>query len=114
PSTNDPWAALEALKHSAVMLCAAGSRDQLRLLSLSLGHLVICEEELPLHWGFEVEEEYLLRPREQWEELLAELGNAPNSYRAVRIRAWQKARELFDASGAFRRLVHDALWLSTS
>jgi len=114
PSTSDPWAALKALKDSAVMLCVAGSRDLLRLLSLSLGHLVICEEELPLHWGFEVEEEYLLYARERWKEILAQLGNAPNSFRAIRIRAWQKARELFDASGAFRRLVHDALWLSTS
>src|ERR1700687_1409057 len=84
-------------------------RDPLPLLALALGLLLVCDEEFPVDWGIEKEDEYLVRSIPEWKRTLLGVVQAPHSFRAVRIRAWQKVREMFDASLVFRRLIHDAL-----
>jgi hypothetical protein len=109
---EDSLAMLEALKQSGVVFCSADASEYAQLLALALGQLVVWDRELPPHWGFEREDEYLIRPSEDWMKTLAEVERAPSRFRPVRIRAWQKVREMFDASAVMHRLVCDARWLA--
>jgi hypothetical protein len=59
----------------------------------------------------EEEDEYLVRPVKEWPNLINKEQEGLGYFRAVRVRAWQKVRELFDASRVFRRLASDAVLL---
>ena len=111
---KDPQAILRVLKQSGVVLCSADAGEYPQLLALALGQLLVRDRELPRHWGFESEDEYLIRPSEDWIRMLAEVQRAPGRFRPVRIRAWQKVREMFDASAVMQRLVCDARWLAAA
>src|SRR5262249_29156898 len=104
----DAQAILEALKQSGVVLCSADAGEYPQLVALALGQLLVCDRELPRYWGFEQEDEYLVRPPGEWMKTLAEVERAPRRFRPVRIRGWQKVREMFDASAVMQRLVYDA------
>ncbi len=90
------------------------SKEPLRLsdpaLVLALGHgqLVISNQAFPMQCGLEEEDEYLVRPVNEWPELIKKEQEGLGYFRAIRVRAWQKVRELFDASVVFRRLASDA------
>lgn len=92
-----------------------GRLDPLPLSALANGLLVIANTPFPGPWGIEAEDEYLLRPSQDMVvRAVQESVRFPDAMRAVRMRAWQKAREAFSADGAFHRLVHDALLFQKS
>jgi hypothetical protein len=85
-----------------------GRLDPLPLYALAAGVLLVTDAPFPQDWGIEWEDEYLHKPHETLAGTVEEARKLPQNYRPVRMRAWQKVRELFDASSAYRRLVHDA------
>lgn len=113
PAGLEPRALLERLEGAGVLLYSAreplGRRDALPLLALARGLLLISDTSFPAEWNVEPEDEYLVvRGPEDWAREVEALARRPGSFHAVRVRAWQKVREAFDASAAFQRLLHDA------
>lgn len=103
---------LPYLERNGVLLYSArdllGRFDPLPLLALASGHLVISATPFPADWNIEPEDELLIRDQHAMVGALDDVLQSPEIYKAVRIRAWQKMRECFDASAVFKRLVHDA------
>jgi hypothetical protein len=112
PANTDPLQLREVLSRHGILLYY--SKEPLELsdpaLVLALGHgqLVISNQAFPAQCGLEEEDEYLVRPVKEWPELISKEREGVGYFRAVRVRAWQKVRELFDASRVFRRLATDA------
>jgi hypothetical protein len=90
-----------------------GRFDSLPLLALARGLLLIADNPFPSDWYIEPEDDFLLRAGDHQVAAVDEWQRMPEGYKAVRIRAWQKMREAFDASTAFKRMVHDASLLGT-
>ncbi|WP_257455763.1 hypothetical protein [Archangium lipolyticum] len=115
PRGLEPSALLERLEGAGVLLHSSheplGRNDPLPMLALSRGLLLIADTPFPADWYVEPEDEYLLRKGEEQVRAVDELARMPGSFFAVRVRAWQKSREAFDASAAFQRLLHDACLL---
>ncbi|TSC31424.1 hypothetical protein [Corallococcus sp. Z5C101001] len=101
-----------ALEQAGTLVYASrdlmGRFDPLPLLAMAHGLLVIADTVFAPEWNIEPEDEFLYRPDGQWARSLDETVRMPVSFRAVRIRAWQKMREAFDASACFQRVLHDA------
>ncbi len=116
PGHSDPFKLREVLSRHGILLYY--SKEPLRLsdpaLVLALGHgqLVISNQAFPVQCGLEEEDEYLVRPVKEWPKLINKEQEGLGYFRAVRVRAWQKVRELFDASRVFRRLASDATMLN--
>lgn len=112
PGGLEPPALLERLEGAGVLLYSAreplGRRDPLPLLALARGLLLLSETPFLADWNVEPEDEYLVRGGEELVRTVDALARRPGSFHAVRVRAWQKVREAFDASAAFQRLLHDA------
>lgn len=85
-----------------------GRTDPLPMLALARGLLLISDTSFPADWYVESEDEFLVRGGEDMVRAVDALTRMPGSFHAVRVRAWQKMREAFDASAAFQRLLHDA------
>jgi hypothetical protein len=84
--------------------------DPFPLVVLANGVLLASNAAFPEAWAIEPEDEYLHRPAEDdLAHAVLEALRVPQSVRAIRARAWQKAREAFSADAAYQRLVHDAL-----
>ncbi|WP_375760007.1 hypothetical protein [Corallococcus exercitus] len=102
----------QALEKAGTLVYASrdlmGRFDPLPLLAMAHGLLVIADTVFAGEWNIEPEDEFLYRPDGQWARSLDEVFRMPVSFRAVRIRAWQKMREAFDASACFQRVLHDA------
>lgn len=111
PAGGDVATTLERLDDAGVLLYAsegpAGRLDPLPLLALARGLLVVSTSPFPEDWYIEEDDEFLHRRPEELLVTLDEVLRLPMSYRGVRVRAWQKAREAFDASATVRRLLHD-------
>jgi hypothetical protein len=112
PSDATPDQVTRALEQAGTLLYASrdlmGRFDALPLLALAHGLLVMADTVFPPDWNIEPEDEFLYRPDGQWARSLDETVRMPMSFRAVRIRAWQKMREAYDASACFQRVLHDA------
>jgi hypothetical protein len=112
PGGLEPLALLERLEGAGVLLYSAreplGRREPLPLLALARGLLLLSDTPFPADWNVEPEDEYLVRGGEDLVRAVDALARRPGSFHAVRVRAWQKVREAFDASAAFQRLLHDA------
>jgi hypothetical protein len=111
-----PSALLERLEGAGVLLHGSheplGRSDPLPMLALSRGLLLIADTAFPADWYVEPEDEFLVRRGEAMVRAVDELVRRPGSFHAVRVRAWQKVQEAFDASALFQRLLHDASLLS--
>jgi|GEM_PF-3280797 len=111
-----PSALLERLEGAGVLLHGSheplGRSDPLPMLALSRGLLLIADTAFPADWYVEPEDEFLVRHGEAMVRAVDELVRRPGSFHAVRVRAWQKVHEAFDASALFQRLLHDASLLS--
>jgi hypothetical protein len=87
-----------------------GRLDPLPLQALADGLLVVSNTAFPEPWAVEREDEYLVRgDEESLARAVEESVKNMESLRGVRVRAWQKTREVFSADGAYQRLVHDAM-----
>ena len=105
---------LSALSTAGVVVYSSrdllGRLDPLPLLALGHGLLLVADTCFPPDWYIEPEDEFLVRGGDQLVPAVDAHLRMPEAYRSVRVRAWQKIREAFDASAAFKRLVHDA-WM---
>ncbi len=116
PGETDSLKLCDLLSRHGILLYY--SKELLRLsdpaLVLALGHgqLVISNQAFPIQCGLEEEDEYLVRPLNEWPKLISKEQEGLGYFRAIRVRAWQKVRELFDASVVFRRLANDASLLN--
>jgi hypothetical protein len=112
PRGLESSALLERLEGAGVLLHSSheplGLKDPLPMLALSRGLLLIADRPFPADWYVEPEDEFLVREGEDMARAVEEFMRMPGSFQAVRVRAWQKVREAFDASAAFQRLLHDA------
>lgn len=112
PEASDVSRAVGDLDRTGVLVYAAtgllGRFDPFPLFALASGNLVIASTPFPADWNIEPEDEVLVRPEQSMVTTLEEVLQSPVIYEAVRIRAWQKMRECFDASAVFKRLLHDA------
>jgi hypothetical protein len=112
PDHVEGAALLPYLERTGVLLYSTrdllGRFDPLPLLALASGHLVMSITPFPADWNIEPEDELLVREPHAMVSTLDDVLQSPEIYKAVRIRAWQKMRECFDASAMFKRLVHDA------
>jgi hypothetical protein len=112
PRGLEPSALLERLEGAGVLLYSSreplGRSDPLPMLALARGLLLIADTPFPADWYVEPEDEFLVRGGEDMVRAVDALTRRPGSFHAVRVRAWQKVREAFDASSAFQRLLHDA------
>jgi hypothetical protein len=112
PRGQEPATLLERLEGAGVLLYSSneplGRTDPLPMLALARGLLLITNTPFPSDWYVEPEDEYLVRGGEDLVRAVEALARMPGSFHAVRVRAWQKVREAFDASAAFQRLLHDA------
>jgi hypothetical protein len=112
PRGLEPSALLERLEDAGVLLYSSheplGRADPLPMLALARGLLLIADTPFPADWYVEPEDEFLVRGGEDMVRAVDALTRMPGSFHAVRVRAWQKVREAFDASSAFQRLLHDA------
>ncbi len=88
---------------------AIGRLDPLPLQALARGLLVVTTTAFPPLWGIEPEDDYLVRPEARLLEAVDECSRIPDTTRAVRLRAFQKTAELFDADEVFQRLTVDVL-----
>ncbi|MBN1206544.1 MAG: hypothetical protein JXB05_16780 [Myxococcaceae bacterium] len=108
---------LERLAEAGVLLYSSrdvlGRFDALPMLAMAQGLLLISDSPFAPDWYIEPEDEFLLRPGDELIRAVDEFVRTPEAHKAVRIRAWQKLREAFDASGCFRRLLHDASLLAS-
>lgn len=104
---------LKLLDSSGVFLTATydatGRLDPLPLQAMARGLLVITTTAFPPLWGVEPEDDYLIRPEASFLATVDEFLRIPDTSRAVRLRAFQKCAEFFDASEVFRRLTVDVL-----
>jgi hypothetical protein len=109
-------ALLSRLDEAGVLLYASheplGRTDPLPMLALARGLLLISDTPFPTDWYVEPEDEFLVRGGEEMVRAVDALARMPGSFHAVRVRAWQKVREAFDASAALQRLLHDASLLA--
>ncbi|KFA94638.1 glycosyltransferase [Archangium violaceum] len=116
PRGLESSALLERLEGAGVLLYSTheplGRNDPLPMLALSRGLLLITDTPFPSDWCVEPEDEFLVRGGEAMVRAMDELVRRPGSFHAVRVRAWQKVRESFEASALFQRLLHDASLLS--
>lgn len=116
PSQSDPNAILAAVREHGVLVYSAydvmGRFDPLPLLALAAGLLLVGDRPFPGRWGIEPDDEYLIREGSQLVWALDEAVAQRQATQAIRVRAWQKSREAFAASAAFKRLIHDALLLA--
>src|ERR1700687_3657831 len=114
-STCAPQFLMEMLSRSGILLYYSENPvdvlDPVIVLALTFGHLLITNNRFSRLWGLESEEDYLVRPVRVWRKTIQAVQEGPEDFREVRVRAWQKARELLDASKAFQRLITDALLL---
>ncbi|OJH40411.1 hypothetical protein BON30_15425 [Cystobacter ferrugineus] len=85
-----------------------GRFDALPLRALARGLLLISDSTFLSDWYIEQEDEYLTRHGDLMVQAVDEWVRMPELFKAVRIRAWQKMREAFDASACFQRMLHDA------
>ena len=112
PRGLEPSVLMERLEGAGVLLHSSrellGRHDPLPMLALSRGLLLIADTPFSTDWYVEPEDELLVRGGEDMVRAVDELVRMPGSFHAVRVRAWQKVREAFDASAAFQRLLHDA------
>jgi hypothetical protein len=112
PGGMEPSALLARLEDAGVLVYASreplGRSDALPLLALARGLLLIADTPFPADWSVEPEDEFLVRGGEALLREVDALARRPGSFQAVRVRAWQKAREAFDASASYQRLLHDA------
>jgi hypothetical protein len=108
---------LERLGEAGVLLYssrdALGRFDALPLLAMAQGLLLVSDSPFAPDWYIEPEDEFLVRPGDELIRAVDEFVRIPEAHKAVRIRAWQKMREAFDASACFRRLLHDASLLAS-
>lgn len=88
---------------------ATGRLDPLPLHAMGRGLLVITTTAFAPLWGFEPEDDYLIRPEHSILAAVDEFLRIPDTSRAVRLRAFQKVAEFFDADEVFQRLTVDAL-----
>jgi hypothetical protein len=104
---------LGALDANGVLLScshdALGRLDALPLLALARGLLVISVAPFSADWGVEAEDDYLVRREDQFVFAVDEAIRVPETAKAVRMRAFQKAAEFFDASALLKRLVFDTV-----
>jgi hypothetical protein len=118
PRGMNSSALLSRLDEAGVLLYASheplGRADPLPMLALARGLLLISDTPFPADWYVEPEDEFLMRGGEEMVRAVDALARMPGSFHAVRVRAWQKAREAFDASTAFQRLLHDASLLNAA
>ncbi|PTL76168.1 hypothetical protein DAT35_51300 [Vitiosangium sp. GDMCC 1.1324] len=116
PRGLEPSALQERLEGAGVLLYSSGEplgrNDPLPMLALSRGLLLIADTAFPADWYVEPEDEFLVRSGEAMVRAVDALMRRPGSFHAVRVRAWQKVRETFDASALFQRLLHDASLMS--
>ncbi|MFB1481499.1 hypothetical protein [Corallococcus sp. RDP092CA] len=107
-----PEEVTQALEKAGTLVYASrdlmGRFDPLPLLAMAHGLLLVADTVFASDWNIEPEDEFLYRPDGQWARSLDEVFRLPVSFRAVRIRAWQKMREAYDASACFQRVLHDA------
>jgi len=115
PANDDRRNLEEALSPFGILLYHSEAplrlNDPVLLFALGHGQLLISNQPFPAECGLEQEDEYLVRPVKEWARIVEKEREGLGSLRAVRVRAFQKVRELFDASLVFRRLAHDALLL---
>lgn len=118
PRGLEPFALLERLEGAGVLLYSSreppGRSDPLPMLALARGLLLIADKPFPADWYVEPEDEFLVRGGEDMVRAVEALTRRPGSFHAVRVRAWQKVREAFEASSAFQRLIHDAALLDAA
>jgi hypothetical protein len=89
---------------------APGRDDLLPVLALATGALLVTRAAFPDDWAIEDGEEYLHVLAAHTDALLrvlAEFRSAGERFASVRIRAWQRAKDWFDASRCFERLLSD-------
>ena len=118
-ASEESWPdCLEKLSRCGVLVYYSSEPLQLRmpLLPLALAHglLLVSNQAFPPECGIEQEDEYLVRPVKDWARVVEKEQKGLGYFRAVRARAFQKARELFDASTVFRRLAVDATILKAT
>ena len=104
---------LDILDANALFVCATydatGRLDPLPLQALARGMLVIATTDFPPLWAIESEDDFLLRTEDKLLATIDELRRIPDTARAVRMRAYQKVAEFFDADEVFKRLTFDIL-----
>lgn len=88
---------------------ATGRLDPLPLQALARGLLVVATTAFPPLWGIEPEDDFLVRPEDKILATVDEYKRIPDTARLVRMRAFQKAAEFFDADQVFQRLLVDVL-----
>jgi hypothetical protein len=103
----------EMREHGALLFWSKGRSTILErapVLAMAGGLWVLTNKELPQQWGFELEDDYVVRPR------VAEYIRAAHDYlrldatsQLVRARAWQKIRESFDIRAVLDRALFFAL-----
>lgn len=102
---------LELLDANGIFVCATydatGRLDPLPLQAMARGLLVIAMTDFPPLWGIEAEDDFLLRPEDKLLATIDEVRRIPDTARAVRMRAYQKVAEFFDADEVFKRLTFD-------
>lgn len=86
---------------------AVGRLDPLPLQALAHGLLVVSTSTFPPLWGIESEDEFLHRQEFEFGAALDEIRRVPETTRSVRMRAFQRVREMFDAQTVFERLIVD-------
>lgn len=108
---------LERLASAGVLLYSSrdmlGRFDVLPLLAMAQGLLLVSNSSFSPDWYIEPEDEFLPRMGEDMIRAVDEFMRFPEAHKAVRIRAWQKMREAFDASACFKRMLHDASLLAS-
>jgi hypothetical protein len=114
PLDSSPAAWPRLLEESGAMVywsrAALGRLDPLPLLALANGLLVVANTAFPASWGVELHDDYfVVAGEDELAKTIEEVVRRPHSAAAVRVRAWQKAREAFSARDVLRRLAHDAL-----
>lgn len=84
--------------------------DLAPLLAMSRGLLLVVREPFPVEWEIEAGDDYLVLPDPgEWPSAASRISLAPRHIAPVRVRAWQKAGEAFDAGPFLGKVAVDAL-----
>jgi hypothetical protein len=92
---------------------ALGRFDTVPMLAMAQGLLLISDSTFAPEWVIEPEDEFLPRVGDFMLRAVDEFLRIPEAHKAVRVRAWQKLREAFDASACFKRMLYDASLLAS-
>jgi hypothetical protein len=92
---------------------ALGRFDAVPMLAMAQGLMLISDSVFSHDWYIEPEDEFLPRVGDFMIRAVDEFLRFPEAHKAVRIRAWQKLLEAFDASACFKRMLYDASLLAS-